>query len=177
MRAGRAPAPARPPGSPPRAPAATRSQERPRARPASRGSSPPPPRRSPPPEPPLDADPRCSRRRPTRDRRCRTGSSRRALGSPVQSYAARRGPSLTALQLPEDLLDERSRRCRDRGGALGDRGLGPDLLSGMQRLAEEPVEHRTGRAHLEGGADLAKDLALAGDERVEPRGDPEEMER
>jgi hypothetical protein len=47
----------------------------------------------------------------------------------------------------------------------------------MQRLPEEPVEHRAGRAGLESGADLAEDLALAGDERVEPRGDSEEMER
>jgi hypothetical protein len=46
----------------------------------------------------------------------------------------------------------------------------------VQRLAEEPVEHRTRRTDLEGGADLAEDLALPGNERVETAGHPEEME-
>ena len=47
----------------------------------------------------------------------------------------------------------------------------------MQRLAEQLVEHRAGGAGLEGGAYLAEDLALARNERVEPGGDAEEMER
>ena len=47
----------------------------------------------------------------------------------------------------------------------------------MQRLPEELVEERPGRARLEGRPHLAEDLALAGDERVEPGGDAEEMER
>ena len=47
----------------------------------------------------------------------------------------------------------------------------------MERLAEHVVEQRPGRAGLEGVAHLAEDLALAGDERVEPGGDAEEVER
>ena len=47
----------------------------------------------------------------------------------------------------------------------------------MQRLSEEPVEERPRRAGLEGGPHLAEDLALTGDERVEPAGDAEEVER
>ena len=42
---------------------------------------------------------------------------------------------------------------------------------------EEPVQERSGRAGLVGGAHLAEDLSLAGDERVEPRGDAEQMQR
>ena len=91
------------------------------------------------------------------------GADRAAPGSPSSSS--------------EDLLRERGGRGRDRRGALGDRRLGAHLLAGVQRLAEEPVEQRPGRARLEGGAHLAEDLALAGDERVEPGGDAEEVER
>ena len=47
----------------------------------------------------------------------------------------------------------------------------------MQRLAEEPVEQRAGRAGLEGAPHLPEDLALAGNERVEPGGDAEEVQR
>ena len=46
----------------------------------------------------------------------------------------------------------------------------------MERLAEEPVEHRPGGADLEGAPHLAEDLALAGDHRVEAGGDPEQVE-
>ena len=47
----------------------------------------------------------------------------------------------------------------------------------MQRLPEEVVEQRAGRAGLEGAPHLAEDLALARNERVEPGGDTEEMHR
>ena len=47
----------------------------------------------------------------------------------------------------------------------------------MERLPEEPVEQRAGRAALERVAHLAEDLALAGHERVEPGGDAEEVQR
>ncbi len=80
-------------------------------------------------------------------------------------------------ELAEDLLRERGRGRRDRGRALADRGLDAHLPADVQRLAEEPVEQRPGRAGLEGGAHLAEDLALAGHERVEPGGDAEEVER
>ena len=47
----------------------------------------------------------------------------------------------------------------------------------MQRLPEELVEERARRAGLEGRPHLAEDLALAGNERVEPGGDTEEVQR
>ena len=82
-----------------------------------------------------------------------------------------------ALELAEHLLRKRGRGRRNRGGALGDRRLGPHLLASVQRLPEEPVENRPGRAGLECLAHLPEDLALARNHRVEPGGDPEEVQR
>ena len=47
----------------------------------------------------------------------------------------------------------------------------------MQRLTEDPVEQRPGRPELVRDPHLAEDLALARHERVEARGDAEEMVR
>ena len=47
----------------------------------------------------------------------------------------------------------------------------------MDGIAEEPLEQGAGRAELRRPSHLAENLALAGDERVEARGDAEEMER
>ena len=64
-----------------------------------------------------------------------------------------------------------------------DAGLSPIAVSvrtclpDVERLAEDPVEQRPVRAGLVGVAHLAEDLALARDERVEPGGDAEEMQR
>ena len=69
---------------------------RPRARPATRGSARPPRRRSPPRARPPGGGRQGSRRQPTRGRRCRRGSSRRARGSPGRGRAARPGRSGTA---------------------------------------------------------------------------------
>ena len=82
-----------------------------------------------------------------------------------------------AVEVAEDLLRERCGSGGHRRGALADRRLDPDAPPGVQRLAEEPVEERAGRAGLEGRANLAEDLPLAGHERVEPGGDAEEVER
>ena len=46
----------------------------------------------------------------------------------------------------------------------------------MERLPEEPVEHRPARAGLVGGPHLPEDLALARNERVEPGRDAEEVQ-
>ena len=46
----------------------------------------------------------------------------------------------------------------------------------MQRLAEDAVEEGARRANLVRDAHLAEDLALAGNERVQPRRNAEEME-
>ena len=81
------------------------------------------------------------------------------------------------LEILEDLLRERSRGRRDRGRALADRGLDPYPPAGVERLAEEAVEERAGRACFEGTPHLAENLALAGYERVEPGRHAEEMER
>ena len=81
------------------------------------------------------------------------------------------------VEIAEHLLGERGGRRRDRRGALADRRLRAHLAAGVQRLAEDAVEQRPGRARLVGGAHLAEDLALARHERVEPGRDAEEMER
>jgi hypothetical protein len=81
-----------------------------------------------------------------------------------------------AVELPEHLLDERRRGSRDRCRALRDRRLRADLLPGVQRLTEEAIEHRPGRARLECRADLTEDLALARNERVQAGGDAEEVQ-
>ena len=82
-----------------------------------------------------------------------------------------------AVELAEHLLRERGGRRRNRRRALADRRLDPDAAPGVQRLPEEVVEQRPGRAGLEGAPHLAEDLALAGNERVEPGGDTEEVQR
>ena len=119
------------------------------------------------------------------------GALRRAIGDEGDRGAARgeaaRGElrNLTGadeqhaapVEPAEHLLGQCRRGRRDRGRALGDRRLGAHLLAGVQRLAEEPVEHRPGRAGLERRPDLAEDLALARNERVEAGGDPEEVQR
>ena len=80
-------------------------------------------------------------------------------------------------EIVEDLLRERGGRGRHRGGAFADRRLEPDTPPGVERLAEELVEERAGRAGLERGPHLAEDLALTRHERVEAGGDAEEMQR
>ena len=60
--------------------------------------------------------------------------------------------------------------------AATEAGTSPMAVSRRTRLpawiapTEHPVEQRPGGAVVERGADLAEDLALAGHERVEPRG-------
>ena len=78
---------------------------------------------------------------------------------------------------PKTCSRERRRGGRDRGRALADRRLRAHLASRVERLAEDAVEQRPGRAGLVRGAHLAEDLALARDERVEPGGDAEEVQR
>ena len=90
--------------------------------------------------------------------------------APIEQHAA-------PVQLAEHLRRERRRGRRDRRRALADRGLGAHALADGERLAEHAVEQRPGRNRLVGGTHLAEDLALARDERVEPGGDPEEMQR
>ena len=47
-----------------------------------------------------------------------------------------------AAEVAEDLLRERGGGGRHRRGVLADRGLGPDALADLERLAEDPVEQR-----------------------------------
>src|SRR5205823_14241368 len=82
-----------------------------------------------------------------------------------------------AVQFAVHLLGERRGRGRDRGRTLADRRLRTNLAPGVERLAEDPVEQRTGRAARVGGAHLAEDLALAGHERVQPGRDAKEVQR
>ena len=84
-----------------------------------------------------------------------------------------------AAQREHRLLGERDRGRRDRQRRAADRGLGADALADLDRVAEDPGERLTRRALRLGllprAADLAEDLALAEDHRVEPGGDAEEV--
>src|SRR5262249_20084441 len=73
-----------------------------------------------------------------------------------------------AVELAEHLLRERGGGGRHRRRALADRGLRTDALAELERLPEDTVEEGAGARRVEGGSNLAEDLALAGDERVEP---------
>ena len=81
-----------------------------------------------------------------------------------------------ALEVAEDLLRERGRGGGHRCGALADRGLDAGLASRVERAPEQAVQHRPTGTGLVGRADLAEDLALAWDHRVEPRRDAEEVQ-
>ena len=54
-----------------------------------------------------------------------------------------------ACEVAEHLLGQRCGRRRDRRRALADRGLHPNALARVQRLAEEPVEKRACRPGFE----------------------------
>ena len=68
---------------------------------------------------------------------------------------------------------------RDGDGMTGDLGLGAHAAAGLDRLLEEPVQHRAARALFQRepvrGAHLAQDLRLARDERVEAGRDAKEV--
>ena len=109
-----------------------------------------------------------------RDRGAAGGEvARRELADPARSDEH----DLAPLQIAEDLRRERGRGRRHRGRALADRGLGAHELAELERLAKHPVEQRPGRGGVERRAHLAEDLALARDQRVEPGGDAEEVQR
>ena len=74
--------------------------------------------------------------------------------------------------------------CASAAAAAGtDAGLSPIAVStrarrpGVERHPERPVEQRARRAGLERVAHLPEDLPLARDERVEPGGDAEQVQR
>src|SRR5438270_10278008 len=83
---------------------------------------------------------------------------------------------IAAVEAAEHLLRERGCGGRHGCGALADRGLRAHLSSRVQRVTEHAVEQRPRRAGVVRGAYLAEDLALARDERIEPRGDAAEMQ-
>src|SRR5207237_4708873 len=60
---------------------------------------------------------------------------------------------------------------------LADRRLGAHPLADRQSLPEDTVEQGPRVDRFERLAHLTENLAFAGDERVEPGGDAEEMER
>ena len=86
-----------------------------------------------------------------------------------------------AAQVAERLLRELHRDRADRDAAGADAGLGAHALAGGERLAEQAVHERARGAldqrQLVGALDLALDLGLADDHRVEPGGDPEQVAR
>src|SRR5438874_9619710 len=79
------------------------------------------------------------------------------------------------LETAEDLLREGGGGGGDRSGALPDRGLRAHLAARMERLPKDAIEQRPGRSELVRDPNLAEDLALARNERIEPRSDAEEM--
>src|SRR5581483_10135816 len=83
---------------------------------------------------------------------------------------------VAAVEAAEHLLRERGCGRGHRRRALADRCLCANLSSCMQRVPENAVEQRPSGAGVVRRAHLAEDLSLARDERVEPRGDPKEMQ-
>ena len=73
---------------------------------------------------------------------------------------------------PSSAAGQRHRRLRQRRGAAGDGRLGAHPLADLEGLAEQRRQHRPGRRLGPGGvpgvADLAQDLALPEDRRVQP---------
>ena len=93
-------------------------------------------------------------------------------GADQQHAAAKRGR-------PERAPGELDGGGGNGDAALADPRLGAHALAGRERAAEEAVEDRAGRAldqrQLVGALDLALDLGLAEDHRVEAGGDVEEV--
>ncbi len=85
----------------------------------------------------------------------------------------------TARERAEHLAGEVDGHRADRDRAFADGRLGAHAFAHLDRLAEEPVEDGTGAAvatgRLIGVLELGEDLRLADDERVEARGDAEEV--
>ena len=85
------------------------------------------------------------------------------------------------LQAAEDLARERDRRVADRYGALAEPGVRAHPFADRERPGEELVQERAGaprtRGQRVGLLDLAEDLRLADDQRVEAGGDPEQVPR
>ncbi len=82
---------------------------------------------------------------------------------------------------PDGALGQRRGGGRNRGGQRPHPGLVADALARVERQLERARQHRPGRVGLRGElvrlAHLAEDLRLAGKQRIEPRGDAEEVER
>ena len=102
----------------------------------------------------------------------RAGGQLRGLAGADDEHAA-------VLEVADRPLRELDRDRGDRHRPLRDPGLRAGALAGPERGAEDPVEDRAGRAldqgELVGALDLALDLGLADDHRVESGGDPEEV--
>ena len=83
------------------------------------------------------------------------------------------------LQVAEDLLGQLARDRADAHRAFGDAGFVPNSLRGRKGLREATAEQGAHRARafcgVEGLFDLAEDLGLAHDERVQARSDPEDV--
>ena len=79
----------------------------------------------------------------------------------------------------EDVARQLDRRRADRHRLLGDAGLGAHALGHRERLVEAAMQHAPrradGRGHRVLLLQLAEDLRLADDHRVEARGDAEEV--
>ena len=115
--------------------------------------------------------------RAVRDARDRRAAPAQVASGALAHLARADDEDPASCELAEDVLRERGRRRRDRCRALRDRRLRPHLLACVERLPEDMVEERARNAGLECVAHLSEDLPLTRDERVEPRGHAEEVER
>ena len=86
-----------------------------------------------------------------------------------------------AREVAENLLGELDGRVADRHGALGEAGFVAHALSDRERGVEESMGHGAGEAEIArrgiGRLHLTEDLRFSDDERIEARGDAEEMAR
>ncbi len=80
-------------------------------------------------------------------------------------------------EIAEHLLGKSCGRRRNRCRALSDRGLHPNALPVCSAWRKSRSRNGPADAGFERRPHLAEDLSLAGNERVEPGGDAEEVER
>src|SRR5688500_13596901 len=101
------------------------------------------------------------------------GELRHLAGAEDQDAASR--------EVAEDLFRQRNGRVADRDGALPEPRLGAHALAYREGRVKQPVRQSRGELAVARdavrGLDLAENLGLADDERIQPCGDSEQMPR
>ena len=119
------------------------------------------------------------RHRPADDRHVPDALRLHVLRGELAHLAGAEDDDRAAVEVAEDLLGERDRGVADRDGAGAERGFRPHALADGEGRVEQAVEQRSGGFGLPGGAvrffDLAENLRLADDQRIEAGRDAEQV--